>query len=497
MTGLDLLFVIDNSESMATAQASLRQAFPRMLAILTSGARDDGSTFIRARDVHLGVITTDMGTVGVRDSFPGCAGEQAFSGGDDGMLQYRGSGEGGCDSSYPAFLEFFEGDDAPKLAHDFACMSSVGTNGCGFEQPLEAALKALWPEFYVDEAGRGAGREQNPVRFLATANDRSFGHGSTAPASGGTRGFARNETPNGVSLLAIIVVTDEDDCSAVDTDLFRSTTDPADPLSQQPMDLRCASNKTSLYPVERYVSALQLLRPNHSDSIMVGVIAGVPADLIPNAGVSYDDASHRAALYAGIWADDRMQERVVMSGTEATPRLAPSCARADSSGQPVSATPPRRLVDLARRLGRNARVQSICNDDLQPAVDGMIDMVAQDPRAFCVPEPLVQREGRIDCDVVVDLPPAAAELGLVAPCDTPFLRSVDGEPPRISFGVRCSYVQVAANGGQPADGQGFYYDDSSRAAVKCDGGSRIEFTAGAEPPETAHVFLDCRDGALR
>jgi hypothetical protein len=447
--------------------------------------------------VHLGLVTTDMGTVGIHDSFPSCTAEQAFFGGDDGVLQHRGSDEAGCESGYPPFLDFVEGNDPQKLARDFACMTRVGTNGCGFEQPLEAALKALWPETYVDELGRSVARQKNPVRFLSVASDDSFGHGSTPPSSGGSHGFARNETPNGVSLLAIIVVTDEDDCSAADTRLFRSTSDPADPLSQQPMDLRCVSNKTALYPVERYVNAWQLLRPNHADSIRLGVIAGIPPDLIPSSGVNYGDASHRAALYAGIAADDRMQERVVMRGTDPAPRLAPSCARTDAAGQPVSATPPRRLVELARQLGRNARVQSICSDDLKPAVDGMIEMIAQDARAFCVPKPLVQRDGKVDCDVVVDLPPAAAELGLVAPCDTPFLRSVDGEPPRISFGVRCSYVQVAASAGQPAEGQGFYYDDSSQAAAKCDGGRQIEFTAGAEPPKTAHVFLDCRDGAVR
>jgi hypothetical protein len=497
MTGLDLLFVIDNSESMAAAQAALRDDFPRMIRILTAGRRDDGSTFLPARDIHLGVVTTDMGTVGVRDSFPGCNGDRAFYGGDDGLLQHRGSDAAGCDSSYPSFLEYIEGGDPQKLARDFACMNDLGTSGCGFEQPLEAALKALWPETYVDEIGRSLSRENNPVKFLAVTDEDSYGHGSTSPVAGGSGGFARNEAANGVSLLAIIVVTDEDDCSAADTDLFRSASDPADPLSEQPMSLRCMSNKASLYPVERYVNALQLLRPNHPDSILLGVIAGVPADLIPSEGVNYDDDSHRAAIYAGISADDRMRERIVSDGTTESRRLAPSCSRTDPSGVKTEATPPRRLVDLARQFGGNGRVQSICRSVLTPAIDGMIDMVAQDPHEFCVPKPLAARDGKVDCDVVVDLPPAAAELGDVAPCDTPFLKAVDGEPPRISFGVRCSYVQVAAKDGQPAEGQGFYYDDSAAAAATCQSGQRIVLTRGAEQPENAHVFLDCRAGAVR
>jgi hypothetical protein len=114
-----------------------------------------------------------------------------------------------------------------------------------------------------------------------------------------------------------------------------------------------------------------------------------------------------------------------------------------------------------------------------------------------VPKPLVKRDGKIDCDVVVDLPPVAAELGEVAPCDTPFLRAFEGEPPRVSFGVRCSYVQVAVNEAKPSGGLGFYYDDVSPHVAGCDAGARIAFTEGAEPPESAHVFLDCRPGAVR
>src|SRR5262249_17054929 len=69
------------------------------------------------------------------------------------------------------------------LAATFACMASVGDKGCGFEQPLEAAYRAL----------------HDPPPENA--------------------GFLRSE-----AILAVIYVTDEDDCSAPpDSTLF----DPA------------------------------------------------------------------------------------------------------------------------------------------------------------------------------------------------------------------------------------------------------------------------------
>src|SRR5688572_25247262 len=58
---IDLLFVVDNSASMAEEQASLREQFPRLISVLTTGERADGSTFPAARELHLGVVSSDMG----------------------------------------------------------------------------------------------------------------------------------------------------------------------------------------------------------------------------------------------------------------------------------------------------------------------------------------------------------------------------------------------------------------------------------------------------
>src|SRR5258706_6680404 len=54
---LDILFVVDSSPSMADKQLSLAQNFPRMIDVL---AQLDGGL----PNLHLGVVTSDMGTNG-------------------------------------------------------------------------------------------------------------------------------------------------------------------------------------------------------------------------------------------------------------------------------------------------------------------------------------------------------------------------------------------------------------------------------------------------
>ncbi|MCZ7678023.1 MAG: hypothetical protein M5U28_04290 [Sandaracinaceae bacterium] len=119
-----------------------------MIRVLTSGDfnedgdLDDPEDFRGVRDLHVGVITTDMGTGGF--SVPTCS-RSDF--GDDGILRTQGRTDLGCAATYPSILTFTtDGGVSPEeFARDVACVSTLGTSGCGFEQPLEAILKALSP----------------------------------------------------------------------------------------------------------------------------------------------------------------------------------------------------------------------------------------------------------------------------------------------------------------------------------------------------------------
>jgi hypothetical protein len=494
-SGVDLLFVVDNSGSMRQEQASLREQFPRMIQMLTSGKRSDGSLFPPARDVHLGVVSTDMGLAGLATNFPGCNSQHSFEGGDDGVLQHRGMGPE-CASSYPPFLEYLQvRDDPEKLARDFGCITNLGTSGCGFEQPLEAALKALWPMSYTDSNGTTYPPESNPLQFLFVEPQNRFGHGDIATSAGGNAGFARNDPSKGLSLLAVVVVSDEDDCSSRDLGHFISTNDPANPLSKQGINLRCFYNKQNLFALERYTLGLRSVRPNHEDTIRFAAIVGVPPDLVDaeaRSAVDFENATSRQAYYERILNDPRMQDTPQNETIPAIANVAPSCERVDLYEQKADAYPPRRIVEVAEGFGRNGLVQSICQDDFGPAIDGVVDMMARDVAAQCLPNLLKRRDGKVQCDVIVEN----------ASCDAPYLQAVGAGDP--SGEMRCKVAQVPVREGWVGSGEGFYYDDFSEPARKLAGkdlvcgdgpGALITFTQEARPAKGVRMYLDCDKSA--
>ncbi len=338
-TDLDLLFLIDTSGSLTSEQQALAAQLPWLFQILATGDLDgDRVADFRPFDtVHAGVITADMGTGGF--TVPTCA-NSSF--GDDGILRTASAPAAPlwCAASYPSFIEWRASDAPEAIARPLTCLSA-GTRGCGFEQPLEAVLKALSPA----AANAGTAANYASPRFLGN----TAGHGDRAHA-----GFVRDD-----SLLAIVVFSDEDDCSARDPELFNrdSAAYNAD------LNLRCfAFAGEALHPLDRYVDGLLQLRRS-PDRLAFMPIVGIPRDLEPGPGQPIDfppligaDLSVR---------DDRMRQRV----DPASPtRLFPSCNEADTG----LAFPPLRIVRVASMLEeRGARVglASICTSDLADAVE--------------------------------------------------------------------------------------------------------------------------------
>lgn len=144
---VDLLFMIDNSNSMAEEQASITAEIPRLVRILATGDSsnppDGTQDFAPVRSLHIGVITSDMGTGG--NAVPTCdRGTFGTRLGDDGILLTR-SRVTGCMATFPAIFDFNRGEDADAFAANVACVATTGTGGCGFEQQLDAVLKAVSP----------------------------------------------------------------------------------------------------------------------------------------------------------------------------------------------------------------------------------------------------------------------------------------------------------------------------------------------------------------
>jgi len=274
----------------------------------------------------VGVVDSDMGTGGFL--VPTCF-ESNF--GDDGILQTRGNTAiSGCAESYPSFLEFQPARDDPTVfAADVTCVAALGTGGCGFEQHLDAMLKAVTPSTSSTTFARG-----------------TRGHGDVENG-----GFLRVD-----SVLGVILLADEDDCSASDGDLFNQSS----ARYAGDLNLRCFQFPEAIYPVSRYVSGLTDLRPGQPERVVYAAIVGVPTDLV---------ADPDAIDYSAILADPRMQQAPDPSMPS---RLTPSC---NVVGRGL-AFPAVRITQVAQGLraaGAHTVVQSVCQEDFTSAMDAILN----------------------------------------------------------------------------------------------------------------------------
>jgi hypothetical protein len=164
---VDILFMLDNSPTMAAKQKTLQTALPGFWAALMTAP---------AAAYHIGVITSDLGA----GQFT--IGSQCKPGGDGAKMQAIGAAadvscKAPVGANYLIVDQRLPSDNLPAgqtVEQTLTCMTSVGNTGCGFESQLEAPLKALSDATIVENGG-----------------------------------FLRAD-----ALLAVVLVTDGDDCSA-------------------------------------------------------------------------------------------------------------------------------------------------------------------------------------------------------------------------------------------------------------------------------------------
>ena len=182
---LDLLFVIDTSGSTREEQAALAAAMPALLTHLEQ--RPGGMP-----GTHIGVVSSDMG------AGPMPIGSSCRPAGDRGALQVRA----GCGLD-PAQARFINvgADREPNftgtLAETVGCLVQLGSDGCGYDQPLVSMEAAVSPR----------------------------------PGNSENWGFQRAG-----ALLAVVILADEDDCSGEPTSTFYQDVRPGEGMS-----LRCAT----------------------------------------------------------------------------------------------------------------------------------------------------------------------------------------------------------------------------------------------------------------
>ncbi|HXU64443.1 MAG TPA: hypothetical protein VN962_22240 [Polyangia bacterium] len=276
---LDLLFMIDNSSGMTSMQQKLVTQIPAFIQTLQQAPGG-------LPNLHIAVVSSDMGAPGDEVRAIGCT-----DSGDQGQFQYQvGLAATMCNATTLAQGDTFVSDVdgltnfTDPLATVVQCVADLGASGCGFEHQLASIARALGAD------------------------------GSPPPPSNAN--FLR---PN--AYLGIILLTNEDDCSAPpNTPLFslnggkQSVTNPLGPLAnyrcnqfghlckdpsgaviQPPLNptastsgtppmltlTDCTSNDTGgtddLTPVARFVSGVKALKEDPDNQILVAAITA-PAD---------------------------------------------------------------------------------------------------------------------------------------------------------------------------------------------------------------------------
>ncbi len=264
-TKIDFVFVIDNSGSMSEEQQNLATNFPRFVQAIESFRNKSGLPL----DYRIAVTTTGIThnitlNVPTPPGFPFPLPPQAINErGDDGAFLQKSS----CNMT----RRWLEKGDA-NVAQSFACIAKVGTNGPSFEMPLEATKRSL--------------------------NDRV--------TDGTNAGFLRQD-----ALLAVILLTDEEDCS-VPLATFTAEGD------------NCAPPPAGAPPISDYVAML--------DTVKGGGAAG------------------RSRWASAVIAGETDCDSTFGSAEKAT-----------------------RLLDFVRQAGSNSVFSSICSGDLSGALTNALN----------------------------------------------------------------------------------------------------------------------------
>ncbi|WAS96316.1 hypothetical protein [Nannocystis punicea] len=396
---LDLLFVIDNSGGMADEQKHLVAAVPHLVARLRELVGEDGLPV--EPDVHVMVTTTDMGhpmcepfekpdydaAMGAPIASPCALRLDRFTGLGANPLQRPDVCLEPCPERQLAvpvdpFVAFdAEGHnvvasgEGDPVVEALECLLPQGIDGCGFESPLESMMQALDP---------------------------------AAEWNAGAQPFLR---PG--AALAIVLVGDETDCSALDLRHFdpKNVDDPVfnqfwedspgvPGVKDEPTSAICwnasmtcedtdpdlaydscvPEEKGVLQPLSRYTGLLvDVLGGEQDKPVFMLVVTG-----IPTTGI--EDLVHRGWAPEDILPDD--------SDTPAQKEfdygIGPGC----TSPAAGNGLPPGRIRQLCEALdvaddpdtpADESQVrccfESTCNTDLSGGFDCLADKLAHSLRA--------------------------------------------------------------------------------------------------------------------
>jgi hypothetical protein len=224
---IDLLFVIDNSPAMAAHADHLRESYGRFMAALES-------QYGGLADVHIGVVTGDLGARGADGLVHAPLGACHFDGDGGRLLRDVAPISGPFLSNVLKWFDTRETNYTGSLEEVFTALADVGASGCPFSQPLEAMRLAL---------------DHNPANA----------------------GFLRDE-----AYLAVVLITAGDDCSFAQGSFLDGASDA----------FHCVTNADELVPVDDYVRFLKSLKSDPS-KVMVLTATG------PSEPFAIDEVNRR------------------------------------------------------------------------------------------------------------------------------------------------------------------------------------------------------------
>jgi len=328
---IDILFMVDNSQSMLPLQAKLLLQFPVFMNALKMLPSADG-TGMALPDIHVAVVSSDTG--------PGKFDLPAYHcsfGGDRG--QFQNTPRGTCTASpfknpTDTYLSASMNQGVTNYNGDistaFTCIAALGDQGCGFEGQLKSVRWAL-----------------DPVNTPDT-----------------NLGFLRPE-----AFLAVILITNEDDCSVPDdSDMvdptqttMASTLGPLWSWRCNEFGHLCNINGTLQPPARGPAMNLQGCVSNDTPS---GKLTYVSDEIAFLKSLKTDPNQIFVAAITGPATPYSVEMIQQGNDTEMHPNVVHSCV--ENSGE--YADPSVRIQQWVLAFGGHGLLETICADSFAPAL---------------------------------------------------------------------------------------------------------------------------------
>jgi hypothetical protein len=350
---LDLLFMIDNSQSMAPAQRKLDANFRTFMDVLKALP-------MGLPDVHIAVISSDTGP-GIYDM----PDRHCAHGGDQGRFQSAPRGDCAVSplNAGQTFIQAANNQQQKNYTGDitdaFTCIAALGDQGCGFEGQLKSVRLAL-------------DRNAQPPENV---------------------GFLRPE-----AYLAVVLVTNEDDCSLPDDSTL---VDPAQTLISDPLgpfwSFRCnefghlCNIDGTLAPPPRAATAASLTGCVSNDTA-TGRLTKLSDEIRFLKSLKNDPNRILVSAVTGP-AEPYDVEMISLFGTPdpiPAANIHHSCTVV-STGE--YADPAVRIKQWVDAFKQNGLFQSICSDSFAPALQLIANKIAGVFGSPCVNGPFPGADG--------------------------------------------------------------------------------------------------------